>query len=480
VPFWPTFASHLSLRPCLRVTPFSRCKKTTTEEHDQQVTTDGSSSTTNDFHPHQEKQSLLSVNDTVVNEEAEAVLEQSPIVAAPKKKRRRNNRKSQKKVEEYSPEELSYYQNPFAIDTRTEIGLLSSQFLGPVGKYMFYFIIWIYLFGDLAIYAVAVPSTLLKVTGALFGMSHMGTYRMFVALFGMVVVPFSFFNFQKTKYLQIFTLFTRNLAFCIMILLSIIFVFKGEGASFKNLLYFRVQGLGVLYGTGIYAFMCHHSLPSIVLPIKNKKKLSLLFGGDFLLIFSAYIVLCFSALLAFGNQTLAKFPDKVRPGPACQIQKLFTLNFTSYDHVIIGGFLSLFPVFTLTTNYPLISITMRNNLQTLFEPVALIRNFKYNPYLFSALSSIPPIIVALITDNLSFLVSLTGAIAGVFIQFIFPAILVLQSRRKMRALGAPPNPHTSPFSHAFWAVSIMIIGIIGFFVSSGLQIYDIVQSFIKK
>ena len=158
----------------------------------------------------------------------------------------------------------------------------------------------------------------------------MATYRMFVLLFGCVVVPFSFANFQKTKYLQIFTLFTRNLAFCIMILLSIIFVFKSTTIDLKRLLYIRVQGLGVLYGTGIYAFMCHHSLPSIVLPIKNKKRMSLLFAGDFLMIFTAYIVLCFSALLAFGDQTLEKCPDRVRPGPACQIQKLFTLNFTSY------------------------------------------------------------------------------------------------------------------------------------------------------
>ena len=150
------------------------------------------------------------------------------------------------------------------------------------------------------------------------------------------------------------------------------------------------------------------------------------------------------------------------------------------DHVFIGGFLALFPVFTLTTNYPLISITMRNNLQTLFEPVATIKNFKYNGVLFSAISAIPPIIVALATDNLSFLVSLTGAIAGVFIQFIFPALLVLMSRKKMKALGAQPNPHTSPFSHTFWAVAILIVGAIGFFASSALQIYDVVQSFRTK
>jgi hypothetical protein len=296
-----------------------------------------------------------------------------------------------------------------------------------------------------------------------------------------VVVPFSFFNFQKTKYLQIFTLVTRNLAFCIMILLSIIFVLKGEGSSFKNLRLFRPQGLGTLYGTAIYAFMCHHSLPSIVSPIKNKKNLSVLFAGDFLLIFGAYVTLCYSAMFAFGDQPLKKCPDHIRPGPPCQIQRLFTLNFTTYDHVFIAAFLALFPVFTLTTNYPLISITMRNNLQTLFQPIQWINQFKYNGLLFSAVSAIPPIIVALATDNLSFLVSLTGSIAGVFIQFIFPAALVLSSRRKMRKLCEEAgveynNPHLSPFSHPAWAILILIIGFIGFFVALSLQIVDLVQS----
>lgn len=122
------------------------------------------------------------------------------------KKRRKRRGSSKKKlavVEEYSPEELSYYQNPFAIDLRTEIGLLSSQFLGPVGKYVFYFIIWIYLFGDLAIYAVAVPSTLLKVVGPLFGFSHVSIqlsdiYTITIILFLIAVCRLLLFFNQRT------------------------------------------------------------------------------------------------------------------------------------------------------------------------------------------------------------------------------------------------------------------------------------------
>jgi succinate dehydrogenase/fumarate reductase cytochrome b subunit len=150
------------------------------------------------------------------------------------------------------------------------------------------------------------------------------------------------------------------------------------------------------------------------------------------------------------------------------------------DHVLIGGFLALFPVFTLTTNYPLISITMRNNLQTLFEPVQFISQWKYNRFLFSALSAVPPIAVALATDNISFLVSLTGSIAGVFIQFIFPAALVYFSRRKMRKTCIEAgveysNPHTSPFSYNAWAFAVFTVGICGFVVAVIMQIFELVS-----
>lgn len=52
-------------------------------------------------------------------------------------------------------------------------------------------------------------------------------------------------------------------------------------------------------GTGIYAFMCHHSLPSIVTPITDKRNLSSLFLADYSLIFGIYLLLCISAQYVF-------------------------------------------------------------------------------------------------------------------------------------------------------------------------------------
>jgi hypothetical protein len=125
-------------------------------------------------------------------------------------------------------EDEEYFTNPYAITTRTELGLMAEQFLGPIGKYIFFVFMIIYLFGDLAIFAVSVPATVLKTMGTISGLTREMTHSIYVAIFGLIVIPFSFFNFQKTKYLQIFTLVTRNVALASMILLCIIFISQGK------------------------------------------------------------------------------------------------------------------------------------------------------------------------------------------------------------------------------------------------------------
>lgn len=54
---------------------------------------------------------------------------------------------------------------------------------------------------------------------------------------------------------------------------------------------------------------------------------------------------------------------------------MYTLNFlhddnTSWGYFIIDHFLALFPVFTLSTNYPIVAITLINNVKVLRDLVA--------------------------------------------------------------------------------------------------------------
>ena len=79
-------------------------------------------------------------------------------------------------------------------------------------------------------------------------------------------------------------------------------------------------------------------------------------------------------------------------------------------------FLLMFPVFTLSTNFPIIAITLRNNLKSL----CLRENRRYSFFtsrcLFPLLTIIPPTLVGLATSDVEILVGITGAYAGSFIQ----------------------------------------------------------------
>jgi amino acid permease len=74
------------------------------------------------------------------------------------------------------------------------------------------------------------------------------------------------------------------------------FTSKGKGQGHPAVANF--SGIPNLFGVCIYSFMCHHSLPSMVTPIRNKKGLYALIGSDFVLILGFYALLSFTGIFA--------------------------------------------------------------------------------------------------------------------------------------------------------------------------------------
>ena len=96
---------------------------------------------------------------------------------------------------------------------------------------------------------------------------------------------------------------------------------------------------------------------------------------------------------------------------------------------IIHYFLSLFPVFTLSTNFPIIAITLSNNLRSLFLTDGRMYSYWIRNFLFPVLALLPPTAVAMVTNSLEFLVGITGSYAGAGIQYVVPAALVYYARQ---------------------------------------------------
>eukprot|EP01100_Stratorugosa_tubuloviscum_P012843 TRINITY_DN620_c0_g4_i1.p1 TRINITY_DN620_c0_g4~~TRINITY_DN620_c0_g4_i1.p1 ORF type:complete len:484 (-),score=141.89 TRINITY_DN620_c0_g4_i1:111-1562(-) len=350
----------------------------------------------------------------------------------------------------------------FQITERIELGEIANITMGPIWEKIFYGVLIIYLYGDLAIYAVTVASSISSVS-ILFGETpsdHQNTYRFYVSMFFVAVLPFCFFDFQKTKYLQIATLATRNIALFMMIILAFMQIFSQDSESrtkISDIKVFDVKEVASLFGVSIYAFMCHHSLPAIVSAIANKNYIVKMFCADFFTVFSVYLLLTYTAMFAFG-----KLVDVgCETSYPCSIISPYNLNFQKYDNPFVSYFLALFPVFTLTTNFPLIAITLRNNLLQLFSSKEKSTSIsKLRVISFTLLTVIPPVVVALITSEVKLLVDITGSYAGLLIMLVMPALFVFYGRRNIKNNLSKINQeynnlHASPFQHSYFVFFIL-------------------------
>ncbi|XP_022236284.1 transmembrane protein 104-like [Limulus polyphemus] len=232
-----------------------------------------------------------------------------------------------------------------------------------------------------------------------------------------------------------------------MIALATVALVKGRGRGTPPVA--DIRGVPNLFGVCVYSFMCHHSLPSLITPIRKKKRLFSLLIADYMLILAFYFLLSFTGMFTFNN-----------------LQDMYTLNFqpnkcSDSDTVVesvpfLQYFLSLFPVFTLSTNFPIIAITLRNNLKSLFLKDTKQYSFFLDHVLFPVITVLPPVAIAFATESLEMLVGITGSYAGAVIQYVVPAMLVYYARKdSLTSIGmGVKNQHSSPFYHTGWIVFV--------------------------
>ncbi|XP_032677461.1 transmembrane protein 104 homolog isoform X1 [Odontomachus brunneus] len=369
-----------------------------------------------------------------------------------------------------SPERLDNTYRYYVIHDRIEMGQMASIFFNKFGTTLFYLCLSVYLYGDLSIYGAAVAKSMADVActyqpsnltcndtipdtefcweGPM--LNRLDAYRIFLTIFVLTLGPFVFFNVQKTKYLQVLTSMMRWLAFTIMIVYAVNkllrYGIRGDPPVAN------ITGIPSLFGACVYSFMCHHSLPALVAPIANKSMLNRFLAFDYILIALFYLLLALTGAFAFEH-----------------LDDLYTLDFgprgsgdcsksNNIFMLLIEYFLALFPVFTLSTSFPIIAITLRNNLQSLFLNEDMSYNLCLRKLVFPILAVIPPYLIAMSTKDLSILVGITGSYAGAGIQYLIPTFLVYYARQetnKVIGLGVV-NKFASPFSGRYWLFFVVI------------------------
>lgn len=231
-----------------------------------------------------------------------------------------------------------------------------------------------------------------------------------------------------------------------MIVLALVRIGKGAGEGRPPPA--ALAGVPNLFGVCVYSFMCQHSLPSLLTPIADKRRVGSLVLADYALILGFYVLLSLTAVFCFDSSLL---------------HDMYTLNFTDncgvLDVAALRYFLGLFPVFTISTNFPIIAVTLRNNWKTLFHREgAAPYPWLVDRVFFPLLTLAPPILVAFFTHNLESLVGITGAYAGTGIQYVTPACLVYYGRRHLEPVvdRDAVNKHRSPFRHVAWVWFVLL------------------------
>ena len=223
-----------------------------------------------------------------------------------------------------------------------------------------------------------------------------------------------------------------------MIALALYHITKHEGHGDATM--FDISQLPTFFGVAVYSFMCQHSLPSILTPTKQKRKLNKIFMSSFSLVLSFYLLLSVTAVFCFPKEN---------------IKDLYTLNFLN-EWAGFSYFLALFPVFTLSSSFPIIAITLRENIKSIF----LKEGQSYSPLVdrlvFPLVTVLPPIAIAFITQDVEMLVGVTGSYAGSVIQYVVPVMLVYCGRKRARAVfGSYSNVHRSMFRQRSWVFFVI-------------------------
>uniref|UniRef100_A0A1I7XVQ7 Translationally-controlled tumor protein homolog n=1 Tax=Heterorhabditis bacteriophora TaxID=37862 RepID=A0A1I7XVQ7_HETBA len=373
----------------------------------------------------------------------------------------------------------------FEILQRIELSQMASMFLGRSGVIFSYVALNVYLFGDLAIYSTTVPKSVMNILCSTVNTStvlptdmcrsdwpkfldRFTVYRLSVICFIMICTPMVLMGIAKTKYLQMATTLSRWTAFLLMLFLATSQLIVSGAAT--NPPAANIHSFGSLFGVAVYAFMCHHSLPSLITPMTSKSGIFSKLSGIYILVLSFYLTLAMTGSFAFSH-----------------VQDVYTLNFlhdefTSVFYFICDHFLALFPVFTLTTNYPIVAITLINNIKVFKEMVptnngtrveeeSLLDNDHETPLRPRSRNIRPtepidliipiivlglPTLISMLTDDVLLLAAITGSYPGVGVQFLIPCFLVIHARTYAKGtLNFPvPKKHASPFHSNAWPYAI--------------------------
>jgi len=273
-------------------------------------------------------------------------------------------------------------------------------------------------------------------------------------VFGVFVVIVSLMDVSEQAGLQRVMTGYRGVAFLLMIISVVWALFypnpfdpkASEGfLHVSNLNVVKWAGFGTMFSFTAVSFNVQYNLPDVIQPVRasDKKKIAKVVALGMLVATLFYLFLGWVSALLFGPKTLA----------------LVTLNWEHYSGVT-GGWgggpttwwatliklaIIFFPVMNVLSSYPLVAVTLGDNLLYLLpDSFISAKGSSVSPNLrksFRLLASVPPVLAAAMVYNLGKILTLTGLFAF-FLELTIPAILQLLSIRYMQRKYGPGSEAT--------------------------------------
>jgi len=318
------------------------------------------------------------------------------------------------------PDQIAYIDQ-----TSTMVSTLMPRW-GPV---MWYVTIILYLATDLAVYAVFIPSTIRGVFSNGISLPAGGTlepeqiYGVMLAILGVVTTPMVFFSLKKTTLLQVSTTVVRHFVFWTMIGAAVAYlpqscatISEDPGATCSGVAHpgchrqhnaslavtaaepsgswlgAEAEGsaprlprtvvpqadfsaVPLLFGGAVYALMCQQYIAGMLAPIASRRWASPTIGIVLAVVLVYYLVLCWTAVTAFVGTPVPPPPQSTptisglcqctaQATRACPPQSLYTLNFGYLGP--LGTALIVAPLLSLLSSFPVIAITLRDNMMVLY------------------------------------------------------------------------------------------------------------------
>jgi hypothetical protein len=181
-----------------------------------------------------------------------------------------------------------------------------------------------------------------------------------------------------------------------------------------------------------YAFIFHHSVPSLAHPVKDKQSLVSIFTYALLISLAAYALVGVVVSLFFGSD----------------LNTASNLNWETYVGVrnrdgsvpiyaqVLVFFVVLFPALDVASAYPLNAYTLGNNMMSAYygHEMHLHEASRVKLSIFRACAAVPPLFGAMLVSDLDKITKYTG-LTGFAVMFIFPALLAHYSSLRLKAAG---------------------------------------------